>query len=27
MDILPVVPDLARELDASRGDPSWLTRN
>jgi hypothetical protein len=25
MDILPVVPDLARELDASMGDPSWLT--
>jgi hypothetical protein len=25
MDILPVVPDLAQELDASMGDPSWLT--
>jgi hypothetical protein len=25
MDILPVVPDLACELDASMGDPSWLT--
>src|ERR1022692_4077657 len=25
MDILPVVPDLAEELDASMGDPSWLT--
>jgi hypothetical protein len=25
MDVLPVVPDLAGELDASMGDPSWLT--
>jgi hypothetical protein len=25
MDILPVVPDLAHELDAPMGDPSWLT--
>jgi hypothetical protein len=25
MDVLPVVPDLADELDASMGDPSWLT--
>jgi hypothetical protein len=25
MDVLPVVPDLDEELDASRGDPSWLT--
>jgi hypothetical protein len=25
MDILPVVPDLAGELDVSVGDPSWLT--
>lgn len=25
MDVLPVVPDLAGELDASVGDPSWLT--
>jgi hypothetical protein len=25
MDILPVVPDLAHELNASIGDPSWLT--
>jgi hypothetical protein len=25
MDVLPVVPDLAEELDASIGDPSWLT--
>jgi hypothetical protein len=25
MDVLPVVPDLARELDVSVGDPSWLT--
>jgi hypothetical protein len=25
MDVLPVVPDLADELDASVGDPSWLT--
>ncbi len=25
MDVLPVVPDLARELDVSMGDPSWLT--
>jgi len=24
MDVLPVVPDLADELDASMGDPSWL---
>jgi hypothetical protein len=25
MDVLPVVPDLAGELAASMGDPSWLT--
>jgi hypothetical protein len=25
MDVLPVVPDLAGELDAFMGDPSWLT--
>jgi hypothetical protein len=25
MDVLPVVPDLADELDAFMGDPSWLT--
>lgn len=25
MDLLPVVPDLLAELDATRGDPSWLT--
>jgi len=25
MDILPVVPDLVGELNASMGDPSWLT--
>jgi hypothetical protein len=25
LDILPVVPDIADELDASMGDPSWLT--